>query len=159
MSATQRTLAQIPPDAGHYKTFYNTVWIYPMADIERGMKATTAKFTFDGTNIVCPDMANLKELYYQIYYQTTLSCPAVSNPGYTVGVGTLLQNFGKALYWQLPGGQVIIKWRLVKQLTPQTTDYVPTPGSATDDTVGFTTVFLAEVNDRDLDMPFVIHQG
>jgi hypothetical protein len=156
--ATQRALAQIPANAGYYRTIVNTMWLYPMVDIEIAMKSTTYKYTFDGTNIVCPDMTNLLGLYTDIYEQTSESQP-VGNRGYTLGVGTIVQNFGKAIYWQLPGGQVIIKWRLVKQLTPQTTDYIPAPGNSVDDTVGFITVFNTEGYNNILDASYLVIQG
>lgn len=157
--STQRTFAQVSANMGYYRTIVNTMWLYPMVDIERAMATTTYKYTFDGTNIVCPDMSNIVGLYNDIYLQTRISQPIGTNPGYTLGVGTFVQNFGKTLYWQLPGGQIVIKWQLVKQLTPQSIDYIPVPGDSIDDTVGFITTYNSEGSTAILDGSYVVLNG
>ena len=156
--ATQRTFAQIPANRGYYRTIANTMWLYPMVDIERAMATTTYTYTFDGTNIVCPDMSNLVGLYGDIYQQTTISQPN-GNTGYTLGVGTFVQNFGKTLYWQLPNGVIALKWRLVQQLTDQSNAYIPAPGNSPPRTTGFITIYNPEGYDAILDANYVVIDG
>jgi hypothetical protein len=156
--ATQRSLAQIPANAGYYRTIVNTMWLYPMEDIETAMSNTTYKYTFDGTNIVCPDMSNLQGLYNDIWSQTAIQQPN-GNPGYSLGVGTIVQNFGKTLYWQLPGGAIALKWRLVQQITDQSNTYIPAPGNSPPRTTGFITIFNPEGYNTILDASYVVLNG
>ena len=156
--ATQRTFAQIPANRGYYRTIANTMWLYPMVDIERAMATTTYTYTFDGTNIVCPDMSNLVGLYGDIYQQTRISQPN-GNEGFTLGVGTSLQNFGKTLYWQTPNGNLVIKWQLVQQLTDQSNAYLPSPGNSPPRTTGFITTYNTEGSTAILDGAYVVLNG
>lgn len=150
--------SQIRPREKYLQTIINTTYIYPMIDIENGMKAAsnTWQFTFDGNNIICPDLNNMKELYYQIWYQTYLKRniiistpnpgaipdPIIENPGgYSMGVGTLLRDLGKEITFQLPNGQVVIRWRLVQQITPQSSLPPANVGLSYDGAIGYTTVF------------------
>jgi hypothetical protein len=138
--SSQRAFSQLNPNYNYYRTFVNTVWLYPQSDIAIAMASTTYTFTFDGTFIICPDMTNLLGLYNEIYLQTAISQP-IGNPGFTLGVGTFCQNFGKTIIWQAPNGNTVLKWQLVQQITPQTTDYIPAPGSSPDNTVGYLTTY------------------
>ncbi len=78
--STQRALAQINPNYGYYRTIVNTTWLYPPADVAKGLAASTYKYTFDGTFIICPDIENLIGLYNDIFVQTAISQP-VGNVG------------------------------------------------------------------------------
>ena len=156
--ATQRSFAQVSANAGYYRTIANTMWLYPMIDVERAMAVTTYKYTFDGTNIVCPDMSNLQGLYNDIWSQTAIQQPN-GNPGYSLGVGTFVQNFGKTLYWQLPGGTIALKWRLVQQITDQSNAYIPAPGNSPPRTTGFITIYNPEGYNNILDASYVVIDG
>ena len=139
----QREFSQIQPGMGYYRTIGNTTWLYPPADVDKGLAITTYKYTFDGTNIICPDMSNLLGVYNDIFLQTAESQP-IGNVGFSLGVGTYLQNFGKTIYWQAPNGNLLIKWQLVKQLTPQSSNYIPVPGNSPDETIGYVTTYNPE---------------
>ncbi len=122
----------------------STTYLYPKENISRALAVTPFPYTFDGTNIVCPTINDLKEVYYAIWYQSSLSNPDPNNPnggGYSCNAGTLLQDMGEDMQFMLPNGEVIVRWRLVKQISPQTTPPVSQPGLSPVGTVGFTTTF------------------
>lgn len=102
-----------------------------MKDIEAALATTVIPYTFDGTNLIVASLPDLNDIYYQCWYQTTLSQPigntnppnspaSPANQGYSIGVGTILEDIGKSIYWKLTTGETIIHWRLVKQISPQT---------------------------------------
>lgn len=150
----QRSFQQISPVHGIYRTIVNTTWLYPIANITAALQNTTLPYTFDGTFLTCPDIPTLINLYVQIWEQTAISQP-IGNQGFSLGVGTLCQNFGKTLYLQAPPGNTVIKWRLVKQLTPQTTDYIPVPANSPNETIGYTTIYNTQGASQELDGPYV----
>jgi hypothetical protein len=144
-----RQLKQIQPEIGYYITIINTVWVYPMVDIERALALTLIPYTFDGTNLVCQTTDDLIAIYLEIYNQTTISQP-IGNVGYSIGVQSFLQDFGKNLYFKLPDGTVFVQWRLVQLVTPQTkapNNVIPTPGDSTPDVVGYVTVYTSFTRD------------
>ncbi len=127
----------------YFRTLKDTMFLYPMADIERGLAATTFKYTFDGANIVCPDMTNMLGVQTSITEATLVSQP-VGNAGFSLGVGTLVQDMNREIDWKLTSGELVYKWRLVKQITPQRPVFqIPNPGNSPNDTVGFITVMTA----------------
>jgi hypothetical protein len=148
------TQKQINANRGFYRTTVNTTWLYPDINIKAALATTTYKYTFDGTFITCPDMANLQGVYNDIFINTAISQP-LGNDGYSLGVGTFCQDFGKTIYWQLSNGITIIKWQLVKQITPQSMAYIPSPGNSVDNTVGYITTYNIVGWNNILDAPFV----
>lgn len=141
MTSLESQYSQVNPNYGFYRTIVNTVWLYPQGDIDKALLNTSAKFTYDGVFIICPDMNNLLTLYYNIFEQTAISQP-VGNVGFSLGVGTMCQNFGRSIYWKLEDtSDYLIKWQLVQQITPQTTDNIPVPGNSPEGTVGYLTTF------------------
>ena len=139
----KRSYSQIKPRRTTYVTVTDTMWLYPEINITRALATTTFKHTYDGDFITCPDIASIAGVYDAIFTSTAVSQP-VGNDGYSLGVGTLLEDQGKELRFRLTSGQVIIVWRLVKQLTPQTPVYViPNPGDSPNETIGYITTFLS----------------
>lgn len=134
----ERVTAQIPGYQTYIQTIVNTTWLYPPSDVEVALAKTTYKYTFDGVFIICPDMANLSGLYSDIFAQTAQSQP-IGNVGFSLGVGTILENFGKKIYFQVPSGNTVFEWTLVKQLTPQ--PELPVGGDSPLDTVGYITSY------------------
>ena len=118
------------------------MWLYPIADIKAALATTTYQYTFDGTNLVCPDYANLRGIYYDIFAQTAVSQPLGSNPGYSLGVGTALEDMGEEIFLKV-GLQTWIHWRNVRQLTPQRVANIPVPGDSPADTIGYIPVFVS----------------
>uniref|UniRef100_A0A6C0DS15 Uncharacterized protein n=1 Tax=viral metagenome TaxID=1070528 RepID=A0A6C0DS15_9ZZZZ len=148
----RHTFSQTKTRKNLFITYGNTVWLYPQVDIEAALATTTYPHTYDGDFITCPDMTALAGVYYDIFAQTAASNPTPppvpvggGNPGYTVGVGTLLQDMGRELRFRLSGGEVVVVWRLVKQLTPQRNPPLAfgVYGQSLNETVGYTTTFLS----------------
>lgn len=125
-----------------YITTANTAWLYPASDIQKALATTTHPYTFDGTNIVCPTMDALKGVYYDIFAQTELSQP-IGNTGFTLGAGTYLEDQGKTLRFQLPGGKIVVVWQLVRQITSQVVGSIPVPGNSPNGTIGYVTTFVS----------------
>lgn len=139
----KRGYSQIKPRHTTFVTVIDTIWLYPEINVTRALATTTYKYTYDGDFITCPDIANIAGVYGDIYNSTEVSQP-VGNKGYSLGVGTLLEDQGKELRFRLTSGQVVIVWRLVKQLTPQLPAYViPSPGNSPNETIGYVSTFLS----------------
>lgn len=151
----QRIIGQIQNQSAFYRTIVNTMWLYPTINIAAAMATTSYQYSFDGTFITCPDIANLEGLYNDIYAQTVISQP-IGNTGFSIGVGTVCQNFGKTIFWQCPIGNTVIQWQLVKQITPQSVDSIPTPGNSPNDTVGYITTINTLGPNAILDGPYVV---
>jgi hypothetical protein len=125
-----------------YRTVGNTVYLYPEADIQRALASTSVPFSDDGVNITVANLTDLTTLYSNIFAQTIISQP-VGNTGFSCGVGTLLEDLGKDRQFLFSDGQVVIKWRLVRQLSPQTNPPVAIPGDSPVNTIGYVTTFCA----------------
>ncbi len=134
MSLTARTKG--------FRTVGNTVWLYPESDIQTALRITTFSYTDDGTNIVTPTLADFYGVYQGIYAQTEISQPN-GNKGFTLGVGTILEDLGEDRQFLLENGEVLVKWRLVRQISPQTTPPIATPGNSPVGTIGYVTVFCS----------------
>jgi hypothetical protein len=126
----------------YLRSISNTTWLYPKNDLTTALKNTTIPHTYDGSHIVCATLSDLIALYDFVFNQTAISQP-IGNVGFSLGVGTHLEDMGDELEWQLPGGRAVLKWRLLKQLTPQTVSYIPVPGNSPADTVGYGTVWAS----------------
>ena len=136
--STQRSYSQIPPRLKYLRTVVDTTWLYPIADIEAALATTTHEYTFDGTNIVCPDYDNLVGIYLDIIDRTGISQPT-GNLGFSLGVGTMLEEMGEEIYLKV-GDMTWVHWRNVRQLTPQSLTYLASPGNSPAGTIGYVTV-------------------
>jgi hypothetical protein len=142
----RRNYSQIKPRRTNFVTVIDTIWLYPQVNIEAALATTTYKYTYDGDFITCPDIASIAGIYGDIFNSTVISLaqPIGSNFGYSIGVGTLLENLGKELRFRLTNGNVIIVWSLVKQLTPQgPATVIPVPGDSPNESIGFVTTYLS----------------
>jgi hypothetical protein len=139
----RRTYSQIKQEKSLFVTIINTTWLYPESDITLALANTTYRYTFDGGFIICPDLTNLIGVYGDIFNRTAVSQP-VDNSGFTLGVGTLLEDMGKEIRFKLDGGETVIVWRLVRQLTPQQgATVIPVRGNSPNGTIGYVTTFLS----------------
>lgn len=137
----RRTYAQVKPRKNTFVTVSGTAWLYPEADINVALSTTTRKHTYDGDSIICPTLSDLIGLYTDIFNQTAITQP-IGNTGFSLGPGTLLEDFGRELRFRLTDGSVVIVWRLVKQLTPQgSATVIPVDGNSPNGTIGYTTTF------------------
>jgi hypothetical protein len=143
----RRTYAQIKPRKNTFITVVNTAWLYPESDIKAALASTTFKYTYIGDSITCPTLNDLIGVYSDIYAKTTISQP-IGNVGFTLGVGTLLEDFGSEIRFRLTSGEVVIVWRLVKQLTPQKpSTVIPNAGNSPNNTIGYVTTFCSYGDD------------
>ena len=163
--STQRHYSQIPSRIKYLRTVVNTTFLYPISDIKTALSKTTHQYTFDGTNLVCPDYANLLGIYYDIYAQTTISQPLPiggTNQGYSLGVGTALEDMGEEIFIKV-GLETWIQMRNVRQLTPQSVANIPVPGNSTADTIGYIPVWTSYGNHNPdpavLDYAYVVRLG
>jgi hypothetical protein len=139
----RRTYSQIKPRRNNFVTVINTTWLYPEVNIKAALATTTFKYTYDGDFITCPDIVNIAGVYQDIFNNTAISQP-LNNSGYSLGVGTLVEDQGKELRFRLTSGQVIIVWTLVKQVTPQgPATVIPVPGDSPNGTIGYITSYLS----------------
>jgi hypothetical protein len=155
--------AQVNPHNKYLRSIIDTVWLYPMTDIQKALGTTSVAHTFDGMNIICSSFADITELYSDIFNQTTISQP-VGNTGFSLGVGSVVEDFGKEIYFKLSNGMAVIHWRLVKQITPQApATVIPVPGNSPNETVGFITVWTSFGNNNPapsvFDLPLVTRLG
>lgn len=142
----RRTYSQIKPRKNNFITILNTAWLYPEADVTAGLATTTFSHTYDGGVITCPTLADIIGVYTDIYNKTTVSQP-VGNVGFSVGAGTLLEDMGHEIRFTLATGQVVVIWRLVKQLTPQNpATVIPVRGDSPNGTIGYVTTFCSYGN-------------
>jgi hypothetical protein len=142
----RRAYSQIQPRTNSFVTVLNTAWLYPEADIHAALQTTTYSYTYTGTIITCPTLADVIGVYGDIYSKTVLSQP-VGNEGYTLGVGSLLEDMGREITFCITGGEVVIIWRLVRQRTPQLpATVIPNPGNSPNGTIGFVTTFCSYGN-------------
>ena len=139
----RRTYAKIKPRANNFRTIYNTAWIYPKANILSALATTTYKYKYEGDFITCPTIGDIIGVYNDIYIKTTISQPT-GNVGFSLGVGTLLEDMGDEIRFRLTNGNVVVIWRLVKQLTPQLpSTVIPVPGNSPNETIGYITTFCS----------------
>jgi hypothetical protein len=76
-------------------------------------------------------------VYDEIFAQTAISQP-LGNLGYSLGVGTELQNYYTLLYFKLiTTDELIVTWNLTQQLTDQST--LPVSGDSPNYTIGYLT--------------------
>lgn len=141
----RRTYSQIKSRKNTFITILNTAWLYPEADVKAGLASTSYSYDYTGDAIICPTLADLIGVYTAIYDKTVISQP-IGNVGFSIGVRTLLEDMGHELRFCLTGGEVVIVWRLVKQLTLQSTGVIPSPGNSPNETVGYITTFCSYGN-------------
>ena len=156
-----RSYSQIPSRLKYLKTVIATTWLYPMEYVKAALAITTLPYTFDGTNIVCPDISGIISLYSEIFDQTAIA-QSTGNTGFSLGVGTMLEDMGGELFFRLPNGNMVIHWRNVRQLTPQVAGNIPVPGDSPPDTIGFVTVAASYGNilpSTVFELPVVVRTG
>jgi hypothetical protein len=160
MAAAQRSFKQIPTHFPMYRSVLDTTWIYPMKNIQDALNISTNYLSFDGTNIIVASVSNFIGLVAEIFSKTAESNPG-QNAGYSCGNGTLFQDFGKTIEFKLPGGEVISRWALIKQLTPQSILPPGNNGGSPNGTIGYIYIFAAygtstDIGSTDVDTMLVV---
>ena len=71
--------------------------------------------------------------------RTEVSQP-IGNPGFSVGVGTVVRaKMNDKIIWKLDSGITVVEWVLMHQITSQST--LPSGGNSPDGTVGYGTIY------------------
>ena len=126
-----------------YQVVIDTQWIYPPSDTYVALQTTTGRVERLGSVWVFPTVADFITVMRDIYLQTAITQPT-GNQGYSLGVGTYLEDLGKEIRMRLATGEELQTWRLVRQITPQEPVHViPTPGNSPAGTVGWLTTATA----------------
>ena len=120
----------------YFITTTDTVWLYPIADTEYALAGTTYSYTRNGNTLTFADQNTLIAVYLEIFARTAVTRPG-SNPGYTLGVGTILKDLKQELNFKI-NDQLMVTWRLVEQITNQSD--LPVGGNSADGTIGYTTL-------------------
>ncbi len=137
----------------------STTYLYTEQNVHDALATTSFPYTFDGTNLVFPTMSALKEVFYAIWDKSNLSNPG---GGYTCNKGTLFEDLGKEIHFKLATGQLVVKWRLVRQITPQVQPPLESPGLSPVGTIGYTVTYSSYgINPErgEIDPPSVIRVG
>lgn len=128
----------------NYITFNNTIWLYPIADLNYVLENTSVSYTKVDNNIIFQSLSDLVDFYDEVYLRTEVTNPA-ANPGYSLGVGTVLLDQRDFIFLKLENGHIVVKWQLMKQITNQSD--LPVGGDSPNGTIGYGSVY----NDYDLD--------
>lgn len=124
-----------------WKTVIDTVWIYPVDDLNSAISAFQAgenPLVQSGDRLIFTDIEHLYSFYSSVYEATAVSQP-VGNVGYSLGVGTVLEDLGVTIHFDLESGLRVASWRLVRQITSQADVLVG--GDSPDGTIGFLTIY------------------
>ncbi len=125
-------------------TYINTIWLYPMADIQSVIDTTSINFTQNGSDYIFSSLQDLADFYDEVYSETANSNPG-SNPGYSLGVGTVCESLRDQIFLKLSNGHIVVKWQLMKQITNQSD--LPAGGDSPNGTIGYGLIYC----DWDLD--------
>ena len=127
-----------------YISVIDTNWIYPKVDLEY-VEATipgltpSIPFTRTGNVLSFPTLNDLVAFYSEVYLRTEVSQP-IGNPGFSVGVGTVVRaKMNDKIIWKLDSGITVVEWVLMHQITSQST--LPAGGNSPDGTVGYGTIY------------------
>jgi hypothetical protein len=119
----------------YFITATNTFWLYPAANINSVLSTTT--YTQIGNRLIFATKTDLNTFYDNVFNSTAVSQP-VGNQGYSLGVGTIVKDLQTELNLELANGQLMVKWRLVQQITNQSS--LPSGGNSPNNTVGYATI-------------------
>lgn len=124
-------------DTPSYETITDTVWIYPPAEVEYVLATTATPFNRVGNTLYFSNLTDMGTVYDEIYLRTSVTQP-IGNVGYSLGVGTILLDQVDEFYFRLDTEELIVTWRLTKQLTVQSE--LPVGGDSPVGTIGYLTV-------------------
>ena len=119
-----------------FETITNTNWIYPLGDLQYVIDNTLIPLTATADTLYFNSYADMADFYDQVWERTAIAQPN-GNQGYSLGVGTILLDLQDQLYFNI-GNNLVVMWRLVKQLTDQST--LPSGGDSPNGTTGYLTI-------------------
>lgn len=119
----------LPPQ--YWITTGDTMWLYPIVNVQAVLQATT-DYIRNGNQIVFASKEALQTFYGNVNASCAVSQP-VGNVGYSLGVGTVVKDLNSEL--TLVGGDIVITWRFVQQITNQSA--LPSGGNSPNGTIGY----------------------
>jgi len=122
-------------------TVVDTAYLYPVVNVNTALttfRSSSPAIIENESDIIFTDATHLYNFFEAAYLETANSQP-VGNAGYSLGVGTKLQDLGITVNLVLQSGLKMITWRLVKQLTSQPD--LPAGGNSPDNTIGFIPIY------------------
>ena len=115
-------------------SYINTIWLYPMVDIQSTINSTSIVFTQSGSDYIFSTLQDLADFYDEVYSATAISQP-IGNVGYSLGVGTVCESLRDQIFLKLSNGHIVVKWQLMKQITNQSD--LPSGGDSPIGTIGY----------------------
>jgi len=115
-------------------SYINTIWLYPMVDIQSTINSTSIVFTQSGSDYIFSTLQDLADFYDEVFSATAISQP-IGNVGYSLGVGTVCESLRDQIFLKLSNGHVVVKWQLMKQITNQSD--LPAGGDSPVGTIGY----------------------
>lgn len=122
----------------NWKTIIDTIWIYPVADLEWVKQNGSVSFTQSGNDLIFATLTDLTDFYDAVYSRTSITQP-VGNVGYSLGVGTILRGSKNRINLRLATGQLVVTWELMTQITSQAD--LPVGGDSPDGTIGYGSIY------------------
>jgi hypothetical protein len=129
------------PNLTGWRTVYNTAYMYPISDLNVVLEAFREganPMVESGDRLIFDDIDHLYSFYTAMVDQTLVSQPD-GNAGFSLGVGTALEDLGQTLHLDLASSLRVITWRLMRQLTSQ--EDLEVGGNSPDGTIGFVVIY------------------
>jgi hypothetical protein len=124
-----------------WNTVIDTIWLYPISDVNSALediRISDPSMVEVGNKIIFTDSDKLYDFFDATFVKTSTSAGG-SGDGYSLGVGTKLQDLGNTIHLELSNGLRMVTWRLVRQITPQSE--VAVGGNSPDDTIGYVVIY------------------
>ena len=124
-----------------WNTVINTIWLYPISDVNSALediRISDTSMVETGNKIIFTDSDKLYDFFAATFVKTATSAGG-NDDGYSLGVGTKLQDLGNTIHLELSSGLRMATWRLVRQVTPQSE--VAVGGNSPDDTIGYVVIY------------------
>lgn len=119
-----------------FVTTTNTNWIYPIADLQYAIDNTSIPLTATSTELLFQTVSAAADFYDEVFVRTATTQP-IGNQGYSLGVGTTALDLQDQISFKV-GNDLYVLWRLVQQLTDQTT--LSSGGDSPNGTIGYLTI-------------------
>lgn len=118
----------------YFITATDTFWLYPITNINSVLN--TIAHSRIGNRIIFATKNDLIIFYDDVFASTAVSQP-IGNTGYSLGVGTIVEDLQTELYLELPNNILMVTWRFVKQISKQSS--LPAGGNSPNNTIGYAT--------------------
>jgi hypothetical protein len=123
-----------------FRTITNTNWLYPIADLQYAIDNTSIPLTATPTELFFQSVSAAADFYDEVYLRTATTQPTGTNVGYSLGVGTTALDLQDQISFKVDNDLYVL-WRLVQQLTDQTTLPPGVGGNSPNGTIGYLTIY------------------